>query len=83
MQLLQPSYEHVNLCRNELWKCDLHRRDHLSVVCGSGRLWITREGHPEDELLESGGHLDVSGPGLVLVSGVSPESCVELAWRRD
>ena len=52
------------------WSLALKRRDIVRIKCVSGRLWITQEGQLTDIILQPGQVSEVTGPGLLLVSGL-------------
>jgi hypothetical protein len=43
--------------------------EHETIHCISGRIWVTFEGEPTDNILMAGEYMEVPNAGKVLVSG--------------
>jgi hypothetical protein len=60
----------VRLPSQALWKLDLSASAAVIVECLSGLAWITVEGKSRDVILPAGERSTISGPGLLLASGL-------------
>ena len=67
------------LTEREVWTAPVGRRG-LVVACEAGRVWVTMEGDPEDHVLEPGGRVHFTRPGLVAVQALCT-SRVRVAQR--
>lgn len=47
-----------------------------TLACVKGRIWVTREGDPEDYLLEAGENMVLKGHGRVVVQSLLDSSLV-------
>ncbi len=56
----------------KLWNAPLRPGQALSIHCESGAFWITREGSRVDHVLQAGETLELSGPGLVVITELKP-----------
>jgi hypothetical protein len=68
-----PKDDHgpVRLQPGTLWSLHLHD-EHLTLTCGEGQLWLTREDDPNDHVLRAGDSLPLSGAGHVVVQALRP-----------
>ena len=54
----------------------LRARQHCWLRVDSGRLWLTQDGLPDDQVLASGARLRLQGPGRFRCSAFGPEAMV-------
>ncbi len=72
--------EHWNAERDEIRRLRMGPAG-VKVAVEEGCLLVTREGDPEDHVVQAGGEVVVDGPGLAVAWALEPSRAV-LAWPR-
>ncbi|MCP3140079.1 DUF2917 domain-containing protein [Pyxidicoccus xibeiensis] len=64
----------VSLERGATWSVRTQADESLTLTCGEGLLWLTREGDSRDYVLNPGQTVRLEVPGRVVVQALRPAS---------